>query len=50
MRLHELGPKPGSKKKSRRIGRGPGSGRGKTSGKGHKGLAGKVWFEKPSWF
>jgi large subunit ribosomal protein L15 len=38
MNLHELGPAKGSKKRRKRIGRGPGSGHGKTSGKGHKGL------------
>ncbi|MCH7615057.1 MAG: 50S ribosomal protein L15 [Nitrospinae bacterium] len=38
MKLHELRPAPGSKKKPKRLGRGHGSGHGKTSGKGHKGL------------
>ncbi len=37
MELHDLSPLPGSKKKSKRIGRGEGSGWGKTSGRGHKG-------------
>lgn len=37
MKLHELSPAPGSKKKPTRVGRGLGSGLGKTSGKGHKG-------------
>lgn len=37
MKLHELSPAPGSTKKAYRVGRGPGSGNGKTSGKGHKG-------------
>ena len=37
MNLHELSPAPGSKKKSTRVGRGLGSGLGKTSGRGHKG-------------
>ncbi|MDR2909689.1 MAG: 50S ribosomal protein L15 [Oscillospiraceae bacterium] len=37
MKLHELSPAPGSAKKAFRKGRGPGSGNGKTSGKGHKG-------------
>ena len=37
MKLHELSPVEGSKKDSKRIGRGHGSGWGKTSGKGHKG-------------
>jgi len=35
--LHNLKPKPGSKKRRKRIGRGEGSGLGKTSGRGHKG-------------
>jgi len=38
MNLHDLHPSPGSKTKKKRLGRGPGSGLGKTSGKGHKGL------------
>lgn len=37
MKLHELAPAPGSKKARTRIGRGLGSGLGKTAGKGHKG-------------
>ncbi len=37
MKLHELHPAEGSVKTRKRIGRGPGSGTGKTSGKGHKG-------------
>ena len=37
MKLHELKPNEGSVKNRKRIGRGPGSGTGKTSGKGHKG-------------
>ena len=37
MKLHELSPVEGSKKRSKRIGRGHGSGWGKTAGKGHKG-------------
>jgi len=37
MKLHELSPAPGSNKKAYRKGRGPGSGNGKTAGKGHKG-------------
>jgi large subunit ribosomal protein L15 len=35
--LHNLSPSPGSHRTRRRLGRGPGSGLGKTSGKGHKG-------------
>jgi large subunit ribosomal protein L15 len=37
MRLHELTPQPGSSQRRSRVGRGPGSGCGKTSSKGHKG-------------
>ena len=37
MRLEELKPSAGSRKKSKRVGRGPGSGSGKTASKGHKG-------------
>lgn len=37
MNLHELSPAVGSTKVSKRIGRGHGSGQGKTAGKGHKG-------------
>ena len=37
MKLHELSPAEGSAKASFRKGRGPGSGNGKTAGKGHKG-------------
>jgi len=35
--LHSLKPKPGSRKARKRLGRGEGSGLGKTSGRGHKG-------------
>jgi large subunit ribosomal protein L15 len=38
MQLHDLAPAPGSRKKQKRVGRGPGSGMGKTSTRGHKGL------------
>ena len=37
MKLHELSPAEGSVRESKRIGRGHGSGQGKTAGKGHKG-------------
>ncbi len=38
MRIEDLRPAAGSTKKRKRLGRGPGSGQGKTAGKGHKGL------------
>lgn len=37
MKLHELQANQGAKQAKKRVGRGPGSGLGKTSGKGHKG-------------
>lgn len=37
MKLDALKPAPGAKKSRKRVGRGPGSGHGKTSTKGHKG-------------
>lgn len=37
MKLHELSPAPGAQKAAKRVGRGAGSGTGKTAGKGHKG-------------
>ena len=37
MELHDLHPAPGAKRTRKRVGRGPGSGNGKTAGKGHKG-------------
>ena len=37
MKLHELSPADGSKRDVKRIGRGHGSGQGKTAGQGHKG-------------
>ena len=37
MKLNELRPAEGSTRESFRVGRGPGSGNGKTAGKGHKG-------------
>jgi len=38
MHLNDLSPAPGSKTDARRVGRGIGSGLGKTAGRGHKGL------------
>jgi len=37
MKIHELSPAEGSRKKRKRVGRGPGSGHGKTCCRGHKG-------------
>src|SRR5271154_5133536 len=40
--LHNLKPKPGSRRPRKRLGRGEGSGRGKTSGRGHKGAGSRA--------
>ena len=37
MQIHDLKPAPGSKKSRKRVGRGPGSGKGKTAGRGMNG-------------
>ena len=44
--LHNLSPKPGSKRPRKRIGRGEGSGLGKTSGRGHKGYGSRSGAKK----
>jgi large subunit ribosomal protein L15 len=44
--LHNLKPKPGSTKRRKRIGRGEGSGLGKTSGRGHKGAGSRAGAKK----
>jgi large subunit ribosomal protein L15 len=45
--LHNLSPAPGSNRDRKRIGRGPGSGTGKTSGKGHKGIKARSGHHGP---
>ena len=46
MKLHELSPAEGSKKAVKRIGRGAGSGQGKTAGKGHKGAKARSGYSR----
>lgn len=46
MKLHELKPAKGSVKKSKRIGRGEGSGKGGTSTRGHKGAKARSGYSK----
>lgn len=46
MRLHDLKPAAGSRKKPKRVGRGPGSGLGKTSGRGEKGQKSRSGFSR----
>ena len=45
--LHNLSPAPGSNRDRKRLGRGPGSGTGKTSGKGHKGIKARAGHHGP---
>ena len=48
--LSQLAPPPGATKSRKRIGRGPGSGTGKTSGKGHKGQRARSGSGIGNWF
>jgi large subunit ribosomal protein L15 len=50
MKLHDLHPAPGSRKPPRRVGRGHGSGRGKTAGRGTKGQKARSGGSLPAWF
>ena len=50
MKLHDLHPAPGSRKPPRRVGRGHGSGRGKTAGRGTKGQKSRAGGNLPAWF
>ncbi len=50
MKLNELYPAPGSVTSPKRLGRGPGSGLGKTSGKGHKGAKARSGHGKGAYF
>lgn len=50
MNLHELQPAPGSKRDSKRIGRGRGSGTGKTAGRGHKGQKSRSGYRRRAGF
>jgi len=46
MELHDLHPAPGAKRPRKRVGRGPGSGNGKTAGRGHKGQRSRSGFSR----
>ena len=50
MKLHDLHPAAGSRKPARRVGRGHGSGRGKTAGRGTKGQKSRAGGNLPAWF
>jgi large subunit ribosomal protein L15 len=46
MKLNELSPAKGSRRKPKRVGRGPGSGNGKTAGRGHNGQKSRSGYSK----
>ena len=48
--LHDLSPAPGSHRDRKRIGRGPGSGTGKTSGRGGKGQSARTGYKRKRGF
>ena len=50
MDLSSIKYKDGSRKKSKRLGRGEGSGRGVTAGRGHKGYGSRGGAKKRAWF
>jgi large subunit ribosomal protein L15 len=50
MKLSDLSPAPGSRRSRKRVGRGPGSGNGKTAGRGHKGQKSRSGYSKRAGF
>jgi len=50
IRIETLCPPSGSSSKRKRVGRGPGSGHGKTSTRGHKGQLSRAGAKRRSWF
>ena len=50
MNLHDLKPAKGARKKPKRVGRGPGSGLGKTSGRGEKGQKSRSGYSRKRGF
>lgn len=50
MKIHDLQPKPGSKRDRKRVGRGRASGHGKTSGRGEKGAKSRSGFKRKRGF
>lgn len=48
--LHNLEPPAGARGRKKRVGRGPGSGHGKTAGRGHKGQKARTGGQIPPWF
>lgn len=50
MKLNELSPNPGATKVKKRVGRGPGSGNGKTAGRGHNGQKSRSGYSQKRGF
>ena len=50
MKINTLSPVPGSIKKRKRVGRGHGSGLGKSAGRGDKGAAQRSGYKRRAWF
>jgi len=50
MRLNSIKPASGAKRTAKRVGRGIGSGHGKTAGRGHKGQKSRSGASIPAWF
>lgn len=50
MKLNELQPNPGATRTRKRIGRGPGSGTGKTAGRGHNGQKSRAGYSRKRGF
>ncbi len=50
MKLSDLSPAKGSTQKKKRVGRGPGSGLGKTAGRGHKGQKSRAGYSRQAGF
>lgn len=50
LKLNTLSPSPGARKQSKRVGRGPGSGSGKTASRGHKGARSRTGYSMKAGF
>ncbi|NJN64143.1 MAG: 50S ribosomal protein L15 [Acidobacteria bacterium] len=50
MRLHDIGPAPGATRGRKRVGRGPGSGLGKTAGRGYNGQKSRSGYSRAWYF
>ena len=50
LKLNTLAPAPGARKNNKRVGRGPGSGAGKTASRGHKGARARTGYSMKAGF